>query len=157
MTKIELAAENILRQAGVRYELFEFSKPVFTVAESQAETGLLPEQILKSMLLVDRLNNFVLFCLLGNKKIDSKKAKAAGEFVNSPRFATPQEVEKVLNQKVGAVTALLSIGKVPIIFDSGIKAQTKISLSAGVHHFEVILPTKDLIKLVEPRFASIVQ
>ncbi|OGY47098.1 MAG: hypothetical protein A2840_00340 [Candidatus Buchananbacteria bacterium RIFCSPHIGHO2_01_FULL_47_11b] len=157
MTEAPLKVEAILKNAGVEYELFKFSKPVFTVAESQAETGLRSEQILKSMLLVDRLNNFTLFCLPGDKKIDSKKAKAAAGFVNSPRFATPQEVQKVLNQQVGAVTALLSAGKVPIIFDAGIKAQSKVSLSAGVHYFEVILKTKDLITLLEPRFVSIVQ
>lgn len=141
----------------VRYRVITFATPVYTVEQSAAQSGLGLDQIIKSMLLVDNANQYVMVCLPGTKKIDASKVRRVAHLAKRPSFATADQLEKTLGLQAGAVTALYAIGKVPIIFDQSIKSLPECSLSAGEHQYEIIINTADLIRIVKPAFAGVVQ
>ena len=142
---------------GAQYRVITFATPVYTVEQSAAQSGLDFSQIIKSMLLVDDQNRFMMVCLPGTKKVSAGKVKQAAGLKKRPHFATNQQVEDILGLKVGAVTALYGVGKVPIIFDESIKTLKECSLSAGEHRYEIVIDTVDLIRLVQPTFAEVTQ
>lgn len=144
-----------LDEHGARYRVITFSAPVYTVEQSAAQSGLDFSQIIKSMLLVDDENRFVMVCLPGTKKVSASKVKRAAGLTKRPHFATDQQVEDTLGLKVGAVTALYAVGKVLIFFDESIKNLSECSLSAGEHQYEIVIDTADLIRLVQPTFAEV--
>lgn len=146
-----------LDQQQAHYRVIAFDKPVYTVEQSAAQSGLSLNQIIKSMLLVDNANQYVMVCLPGTKKVDAGKVRRAASLAKRPSFASAEQLEKTLGLQPGAVTALYAVGKVPIIFDQSIKNLRECSLSAGEHQYEIVMETADLIRVVQPTFADVVK
>ncbi|MDD5331420.1 MAG: YbaK/EbsC family protein [Candidatus Nanoarchaeia archaeon] len=91
---------SLLEKKQVDFEVIEHP-PAFTSEDASKIRGSSLKMGTKAMVLkTDK--NFIMAILSAAKKIDSKKLR---ELSNSQslRFATPEEVEKITNCKVGSV------------------------------------------------------
>ena len=120
----------LLQQHGAEFELVEH-EPVFTSEQAAGIRGLELKNGAKSLLLkVD--DDFLMFVLPGDRKLDTKKLK---KLTGSKRirFATPTEVEEITGTKIGAVYPFGIIAEVEMYVDQSLAENEIIAFNPGVH------------------------
>ena len=71
------------------------------------------------------------------------------------RFATEEELLSVTGFVQGAVVPIGIPGNIPVIFDVAIENLEKVNISSGNPMAGIELFAKDLIRLINPKFANI--
>jgi prolyl-tRNA editing enzyme YbaK/EbsC (Cys-tRNA(Pro) deacylase) len=95
-------------------KILEFDTPTLTVEQSMKANNCLPEDIVKSILVKTKSNEYYLVLLQGNRRIKTGKLKKLLK-VKDVKLASPEDVEKVTDYKVGEVPPI-SID-LPVIID----------------------------------------
>lgn len=166
---------NFLGENKVPYKLLEHD-PVFTSQEAaNVRKDINLHQGAKAMvvkvtgsgLLVNRqdgftdtknkelaTNNYFVMCVLpGDKKIDFKKLK---KLLNSPdaTLSSPQDVERIIGVKIGAVSPFGNLSGLTVYLDDSIMDNQSIAFNIGLHEKSVIMGLQDYIKIVNPVVVS---
>lgn len=126
----------LLQQQGVDYELVEH-EPVYTSEQAANIRGLGLKNGAKSLLLKAN-DDFYMFVLPGDRKIDSKKIKTLLG-VKDIRFATPTEVEEITGTQIGAVYPFGLIAEVVMYVDQSLAENEIIAFNPGVHDKSIIM------------------
>ena len=126
----------LLQQNNIQYELRKH-EAVFTSEQAASIRGLSLSSGAKSLLL-KAADQFYLFVLPGDKKLDTKKIR---EMVKSKniRFATPEEVEAVTGTQIGAVYPFGEIAEVEMFVDRTLSENEIIAFNPGVHDKSIIM------------------
>lgn len=148
----------LLKENSVWYQVLEH-EPVYT---SQQAAAVRPDVSLrqgaKAMVLrvqksirqlADKNQNddsthhsFVMVALPGDKKMDLHKvAKFLG--AKDATLASPEEVERVIGVKIGAVSPFGNLSGLTVLVDRGLLANQKIAFNAGDHRKTVIMNSSD--------------
>lgn len=153
-----LKITNFLSERGIDYQLLAHA-PVYTskqAAAARADVSLhqgakaMVVKIINSQLSID--NCFVMCVLPGDKKIDFKKLrKELG--VRDVRLASPEEVEKVVGVKIGAVSPFGNLSGLRVLLDDSIMDNGEIVFNAGDHSKSVKMKLTDYLDLVRPEVA----
>lgn len=154
MTKIFEQLQKFLDDKHIHYELIEH-EPVFTSEQAAAIRGLGLQNGAKSLLL--KVNNeYMMFVLPGNRKLDSKKVK---QLTGSKkiRFATPEEVLEVTGTQIGAVYPFGEIAAVKMVVDKRLAENEIIAFNPGVHHKSVIMKWSEYQKATDPTLVDMSQ
>jgi prolyl-tRNA editing enzyme YbaK/EbsC (Cys-tRNA(Pro) deacylase) len=106
--------QKYIDENGLEAKILEFDTPTLTVEQSVKVLKCHPEDIIKSIVVVTSTNDYYLILLQGNRKIKTKKLKKL-LYAKDIRLASPQQVEKITNYKVGDVPPI-SV-ELPIIID----------------------------------------
>ena len=137
-----------LDDAGIAYTLHIHSQPVRSLEQAASERGLLPEQIVRSLLF--RLENqlYLLALIPGPSQVDWAKLR---HFLGVSRVTTADadEVRNVTGYEPGAVSPFGLPTKLRILADPCIKQQKVISLGAGIRNAGVILKREDLERVLK--------
>lgn len=138
----------------INYKILPHDKEVFTCEDAAKVRGVVLEEMVKSMLLVDKDGKYVLACLLATDKVDTKKVT---DMAGTKRlsFATKDEIKEVLGYIMGAVPPFVFDADVIVIFDEKIKDKEKVSISSGDPKSGMGLKSKDLIEMVKPKIGKI--
>jgi prolyl-tRNA editing enzyme YbaK/EbsC (Cys-tRNA(Pro) deacylase) len=147
---------DILDSYGITYRILAHGEPVFTVEAAARQRGVVLEEMVKSILLVDRAGRFAMACVRGADRVDPKAVQAGlGEGWRRLAFASADQIRAVTGCVQGAVSPIGLPETVPVVFDAAIAMSQKVNISGGDPTFGLELPAADLIRVVQPRFANI--
>lgn len=156
MTTVKTKVTDLLDARGIAYRILPHSAPVFTVETAAAQRGVVKAQMVKSILLRDKDERYVMACVTGDARLDPRAVLAhlpAGWKRLS--FATAGEIRAVAGFVQGAIAPLALPEDVPVIFDEAIARCAKVNISSGDPMAGLELGTQDLIRAAGARLASI--
>ena len=149
---------DILDAHGVPYRLLPHTEAVFTVEAAARQRGVVPEEMIKSILLRDRSEHYVMACVPGASRVDPKAVQAAlGEGWRRLHFASAEEIQAVTGCVQGAVAPIDLPNGVPVIFDEAIGRLARCNISSGDPLCGLELSAADLIRVAGGRLAAIVE
>lgn len=143
-----------LSRQQVPFRLLPHQTPATSIEDAARQRGILPEQMVKSILLRDMGNNYALACVPGHRQADPKKVRAQLQ-CRRMTCVDLEDVTAITGYKPGAVTPLLLPVAMPIFFDLAFKGMQEVTISSGSNMAGIALQLKDLLKLCQPRFADI--
>ncbi len=147
-----------LDQEKIVYRILEHA-PVFTSEEAALIRGHTKEEGMKrgaKAMILRSEGKFFQFVLPGNKKLDFKRIKEILH-TESVSFATPEEVEKAIGCKPGAVPPFGSLFGLPTFVDKSLLENEEIDFNAGKHEVTITMTVKDWVKIVQPKVEEFVQ
>ena len=156
MTTIKTKIMDLLDARKISYRLLLHSEPVFTVEEAAAQRGVSKDEMVKSILLRDKDEHYVMACVLGYSRVNPKAVRT---YVPTEwrrlSFATAEEILSVTGCVQGAVAPLGLPDSVPVIFDEAITQCQKVNISSGDPAAGLELKTQDLINAASAQIAAI--
>lgn len=135
----------LLEQHDIPFETKEHG-PVHTSQEASQVRGVPIEWGVKAMILKGP-KDFFLVDIRADKKVDFKFFKTQEGKV---RLATPEEVLRLTNCEIGSVPPFGFPRPIRTYLDREILDQEKITFNAGLLTHSVIMPGKDLLKVIDP-------
>ena len=144
----------LLDSKGVEYRLLPHDKEVFTCEEAAKVRGVVLEEMVKCILLIDKDGKYVLAALLADKKLDPNKA---GKIAGTKRlsFATKEQIKEILGYTMGAVPPFVFDADTIVVFDNEIMKKEKVSISSGDTKCGIEVSPKDLIGVIKPKIGDI--
>jgi Cys-tRNA(Pro)/Cys-tRNA(Cys) deacylase len=139
----------------VAYQLFtyDYDAGVQSAVEVAAAIGLLPEQVFKTLVALadDPRHKPLLVIVPGPETLDLRVlAKAVN--VKKIKMATHDQAETLTGLQTGGISALALINKgFDVYLDDRAQTFERIAVSAGQRGANILLPVKELVKLVNAR------
>jgi len=156
MTPIETHFTKLLDQLQIPYRVLPHEEPVFTMEAAARQRGVVKDEMLKSILLVDKDERYVMACVTGEARVNPKAVRAhLPQERRRLSFANADQIQKVTGSVMGAVTPLGLPPEVPVIFDEAVLKFDKVNISSGDPMAGLELEVDDLIRVVRPIFAPI--
>lgn len=141
----------LLQEKKIDYQLLEHP-PVYTSQEAAKIRDSSLKQGAKALVFYADKKP-IMIIVPGDKRIDTKKFKTAHR-VKDLRMATPEEVEKLIGVKVGAVHPLGVIHNLLTYGDKSLGENEEIVFNAGLHTKSIKMKYKDWFRLVKPKLGS---
>lgn len=135
--------EQLLKNAGVPYTVLHH-EPVFTSEQAAAVRGV-PLGSGAKALVVKAGDQFVMLVVPADRKLDSKKAKAALG-VKDLRFATKEEVLEITGLTPGSIPPFGSLFGLPTHCDPALAEHAAINFNAGDHAISVQMSHPDYLR-----------
>jgi Cys-tRNA(Pro)/Cys-tRNA(Cys) deacylase len=151
---------DLLDAHGVPYRLLHHAEAVFTVEAAARQRGVLPEEMVKSILLREagQEERYVMACVPGATRVAPKAVQSIlGEGWRRLHFASAEEIRAVTGCVQGAVAPLGLPEAVPVIFDEAIGRLARCNISSGDPLCGLELGAADLIRVARGRLAAIVE
>ena len=145
----------------VTYQLFtyDYDAGVQSAVEVAAAIGLPPEQVFKTLVALDDdpRRKPLLVIVPGPETLDLRVlAKAVN--VKKIKMATHDQAETLTGLQTGGISALALINKgFDVYLDDRAQAFERIAVSAGQRGANILLPVKELVKLVNARIVRLVE
>lgn len=98
--------------------------------------------------------NFILIVIPGDKKLSSKKLKSFLK-IKRLRFATPEEVEKIMHCQIGSCYPFGNLVNVPMYVDMRITDNDYITFNPGIHTKSIKLQWKDYERIMKPTLIDV--
>jgi Ala-tRNA(Pro) deacylase len=144
--------EQKLQAAGVPFAVTRHA-PVYTSEEAAAVRGT-PLSSGAKALIVKAGDAFVLLVVPADRKLDSKKARAALG-VKALRFATREEVEGLTGLQPGSIPPFGSLFGLPTTCDPALSLNPSINFNAGDHTISVAMTCADFLAVERPALAEL--
>jgi Ala-tRNA(Pro) deacylase len=127
--------------------------PVYTSEEAAAIRGV-PLSTGAKALIVKVGDGFQLFVVPADRKLDSRKARAALG-VKGLRFATREEVEQLTSLQPGSIPPFGSLFGLATLCDPALSQNERINFNAGDHSISVSMTCSDYLNVEQPRLVEI--
>ena len=149
---------DILDSHRIAYRLLPHSEPVFTIETAARQRGVVKEEMVKSILLRDRAERYVMACVRGEDRVDPRAVRAhlPADWARL-HFATAEEIHVVTGCVQGAVAPVGLPEHVPVIFDEAIARCARVNISAGDPMLGLELDPQDLIRVAGAKLAPIAE
>jgi prolyl-tRNA editing enzyme YbaK/EbsC (Cys-tRNA(Pro) deacylase) len=134
-------------------EILRFQKPVSSVSDAAARTGISKTHIVKSVLFVNDSLDAVLVILLGINRVSLKKIESLSGF-SKLRLATSDEVFDITGYRVGGVPPI-SIYGIKTIVDEKVFVLDKIVCGGGDEFSLLVISPSVLEDSIDPEFILI--
>jgi Ala-tRNA(Pro) deacylase len=144
--------EELLRKAAVPFSVHRHA-PVFTSQEASAVRGTSLASGAKA-LVVKAGDAFVLLVMPADRKLDSRKARAALG-AKAIRFATPEEVERLTGLRPGSIPPFGSLFGLAAYCDPALSENPSINFNAGDHAITVEMTCADYLAVEKPALCSL--
>src|SRR5262245_42810356 len=144
--------ESLLTDRGVAFTVLRH-EPVFTSEQAAAVRGT-PLGSGAKALVVKAGDTFRLLVLPADRKLDSKKARAALG-VRDIRFASADEVLQLTGLKPGSIPPFGSLFGLPTTCDPALAAHASINFNAGDHCISVQMTYTDYVAVEAPALVGI--
>ncbi len=144
--------DEMLRKAGVPFAVHRHA-PVFTSQEASAVRGTSLASGAKA-LVVKGGETFALLVMPADRKLDSRKARAALG-ARAIRFATPEEVERLTGLRPGSIPPFGSLFGLATYCDPALAENASINFNAGDHSISVEMTCADYLAVEKPAPRSI--
>jgi len=136
-----------LQQAGIPFQVSRHAA-AFTSEEAAAVRGVALHSGAKA-LIVKAGDAFVLLVLAADRKLDSKKARAALG-VKSIRFASREEVEQLTGLQPGSIPPFGSLFGLRTYCDPDLTTNANVNFNAGDHTISVAMTCADYLRAEQP-------
>lgn len=141
-----------LEQAGVPFTVLRH-EPVFT-SERAAAVRNTPLASGAKALVVKAGGRFVMLVVPADRKLDSRKARAALA-VKELRFASRDEVQQLTGLQPGSIPPFGSLFELPTYCDPALADNESINFNAGDHAISVQLRYADYAEVERPTSAGL--
>ena len=143
-----------LNAQRVSFRVLPHQSPATTIEDAAKQRGILPEQMVKCIVLRDMGNLYALACVPGDRLADPKRVRS---LLGCRRMTCvdKSDIEKLTGYQVGTVTPLLLPTKMHIIFDHRLMQQSEVTISSGSLLAGIALQIDDLFNLCNPVLADI--
>jgi Ala-tRNA(Pro) deacylase len=141
-----------LEAAGVAFTVTRHA-PVYTSEEAAAVRGA-PLCSGAKALVVKAGDDFVLLVVPADRKLDSKKARAALA-VKALRFASREEVEQLTGLQPGSIPPFGSLFGLPTRCDPALALNPTINFNAGDHTVSVSMTCADYLAAERPELVAL--
>ncbi|MCG7490586.1 YbaK/EbsC family protein [Vibrio sp. Of14-4] len=143
-----------LNAQRVSFRVLPHQSPATTIEDAAKQRGILPEQMVKCILLRDMGNLYALACIPGDRLADPRRVRS---LLGCRRMTCvdKSDIEKLTGYQVGTVTPLLLPTKMSIIFDHRLMQQSEVTISSGSLLAGLSLQIDDLFNLCNPVLADI--
>jgi prolyl-tRNA editing enzyme YbaK/EbsC (Cys-tRNA(Pro) deacylase) len=146
----------LLDARQIPYRLLPHSQPVFTVDAAAQQRGVIKGEIVKSILLRDKVGHYVMACILGQARLDPKAVRTyVPPDWKRLYFASSEEIQAVTGCVQGAVAPLALPESVPVILDEAVVLQKKVNISSGDPMAGLELDPQDLVRVAGGQLAPI--
>jgi Ala-tRNA(Pro) deacylase len=139
--------EELLTRAGVPFTVLRH-EPVFTSEQAAAVRGT-PLASGAKALVIKADERFVMCVVPADRKLDSKRAKAALR-TKGLRFASKEEVEQLTGLQPGSIPPFGSLFGLPTFCDPALGENASINFNAGDHAISVALAFGDYVAVERP-------
>jgi Ala-tRNA(Pro) deacylase len=136
-----------LTQSGVPFTVLRH-EPVYTSEQAAAVRGT-PLASGAKALVMKADDGFLLLVLPADRKLDSRKARAALA-VKSLRFASREEVERLTGLQPGSIPPFGSLFGLRTCCDPDLSANVSINFNAGDHAISVQMACADYLAVEKP-------
>ncbi|HAK57274.1 MAG TPA: hypothetical protein DCP38_17615 [Acidobacteria bacterium] len=158
LESIESRVIETLQANRIGYRLLPHREPVFTVEQAARQRGVVKDEIVKSILLVDKNGRYVMACVAGDTRLDLKAIRAClGNGWIRLHFAKPDEIRAVTGSVQGAVAPVGLPEHLPVIFDEAIAQRRTVSISSGDPMAGLELDRADLVRVAGAQSARIAE
>ena len=144
--------EQKLTGAGIAFGVLRHAA-VFTSEEAAAVRGVVLCSGAKA-LVVKAGDEFVMLVVPADRKLDSKKARAALA-VKGTRFATREEVEQMTGLQPGSIPPFGSLFGLKTYCDPALRDNETINFNAGDHCVSVSMTCDDYLAAERPTLAEV--
>ena len=150
---VELESAELLNKKGIDYRIIELEERAITVADviKYSKGDIKPEEICKTIIVKDQKGNMFAIFLLGDHKIDEKKAKKA--IKSKIKIAGLEEIRKALGIGAGAICPIIL--DIPIFVDTKVLTRDRLNFGSGNHLFGIEISSKDLNKIIDYKVVDI--
>lgn len=143
-----LDAENI------SYRILWQNSATISIEDTAIERGISPKRMVKTMLLRDMGDQFVIACVPGNEKVDPKKVRSIFA-CRRMTCADANTIRQVTGYGLGAVSPIGLLQPLPVVFDIKLAEQHNVTISSGLPVAGIELASRDLTALCTPTFGDI--
>ena len=152
---VVLESARVLKERGVGYRVIELKDRAISVEDviRFSKEEIRPEEICKTIILKDRGGSMYAIFLLGDQRIDTKKARQViGGKVNIASF---REVKETTGVEPGAVCPLLV--DIPVLVDRRVLTRERLNFGSGNHLYGLEIRSEDLAKVVDYRVVDVAE
>jgi Ala-tRNA(Pro) deacylase len=150
------AVTAFLEAEGVRHEVLEH-RPTFSAAAEARAAGSQPQEAAKTLALHDR-GGYRMAVIPASHRLDLHRTRELLGATSHLRLATEDELERDFPMfDVGAMPPLGPMMPMPEIIDVHLLYHDKIVCAGGDHRHGLRLDPRDLVRVCEPRVASLCQ
>ncbi len=142
----------LLDGTGTKYVVLEHEH-THTSEEAARVRGTSMSEGAKSLLLKSG-DSFMMAIIPGNKKLDSRKLRAILG-VRKLKFASPEEVEKIMGCKIGACYPFGNLISLKTYAEKTLGDNIWISYSPGAHNKSIRMKWVDYKKIAKPKVCDI--
>lgn len=137
----------------IPYRLHIHATPLSSLEQAASERGLVPDQIVRSLIFRLEDENYILVLMPGPGKVDWPKLR---HHLGVSRITTAEadEVREVTGFETGAVSPFGLIKPLRILADHRILDQETLSIGAGIRNAGIILKRGDLIDALQPELGA---
>jgi Ala-tRNA(Pro) deacylase len=148
------AVTSFLDSAGIAYEVLEH-RPTFSAAAEARASGAEPREAAKTLALHDR-GGYRMAVIPASHRLDVHRVRELLGGTGHLRLATEAEIEQDFPMfDVGAMPPLGPMMPMPEVIDVHLLYHDQIVCAGGDHRHSLRLDPRDLIRLCEPRVASL--
>jgi len=156
MTTLRTRITDLLDRHNIPYRVLPHSEPVYTVEAAAQQRGVPVDEMVKSILLLDKNRRYVMACVLGNTRLAPQAVRAhLPDGWKRLSFASPAEVLAVTSCVQGAVAPLGLPEDILVIFDEGITLCKKVNISSGDPKAGLELDPRELVRFSGAQLAQI--
>ncbi len=137
----------------IPYRLHLHTRPLRSLEQAASERGLLPDQIVRSLVFRLEDERYIMVLMPGPGKVDWPKLR---HHLGVSRITTAgaDEVLEVTGYKTGAVSPFGLPVNLRILADRRIMDHETISIGAGIRNAGIILQRDDLLRAIEPEMGE---
>jgi prolyl-tRNA editing enzyme YbaK/EbsC (Cys-tRNA(Pro) deacylase) len=133
----------------ITYTLKLHAKPAYTSEDAARERGVRLSQIVKTMLLTDRLGHIVITVLPGDKKLDLKRVKKLSK-LRELRLMDKESIENSFGLVAGAIAPVEDLfAGLSILVDPSVFEESLVDMSSGDPCAGLEVSREDLSKLLK--------
>ena len=147
-----MSLQNYINENGLNAEIISIDAPTSTVEESAKALGCYPENIVKSIVVKDKMGQFYLVILQGDRKIKTSKLKKI-LLVKDVKLVSPKEVKANTGYKVGDVPPI-SV-ELSVIMDELVLNQKRVYAGGGAPQKNLLISIDELLDSTNPLIADI--
>lgn len=138
--------EQKLNECNVKYKFQYYDSNVKDAVAASDQIGIPYQDMIKSIVLKSKDNEFILCLLSSQDKVNMSKLKK----LTNKKFsmATPEEIKEKTGHLVGMVTPLLLKEKMKIYVDKSVFYKEFIGLGTGKRGVEIIMNPSELDKII---------
>lgn len=150
-------AVRLVQQAGIvcKEKFYEFDERDLNGNHAAAAIGFPPEQVFKTLVARGPKNGIMVFCIPVCCELDLKKAaKVCGD--KSVELLPVKDLLSTTGYIRGGCSPVGMKKKFPTFFDEVCILFEEIAVSAGERGHQMVLPTNDLVRLVDAKLVDII-
>ena len=142
-------ATQALDALGIPHTLHIHDRPLRSLEQAAEERGLLPSQIVRSVLFRLEDGSFAMVLMAGKGRVSWPKLRRHLG-VSRLTTASQEEVLEVTGYEPGAVSPFGLRSPLRIVADRSVLAHEALSIGAGIRNAGIILRRDDLLRALQP-------